>query len=62
MALLSEAGVEGQSKSQRIRAHCPDLLEKLNVFYEQIWASGRVDAGIKELIRMRAATVNTCSY
>ena len=48
--------------SQRVRAHCPELLDGLNSFYERIWRSTRVDAGIKELIRLRCATVNDCSY
>ena len=62
MSLISLTGSEEQSKSQRVRSHCPDLLQKMNIFYEQVWASSRVDAGIKELIRIRCATVNTCSY
>jgi alkylhydroperoxidase family enzyme len=48
--------------SQRVRAHCPELLDGLNSFYERIWRSTRVDAGIKELIRLRCATVNNCGY
>jgi alkylhydroperoxidase family enzyme len=48
--------------SQRVRAHCPELLDGLNSFYERIWRSTRVDAGIKELIRLRCASVNACRY
>ncbi len=62
MSLISMAGNSEMSHSQRVRAHCPELLEGLNAFYERIWASSRVDAALKELIRMRCATVNTCSY
>ena len=48
--------------TQRVRAHCPELLEGLNTYYEKIWLSDRVDAGIKELVRMRCATINECRY
>ncbi|NKC11894.1 MAG: hypothetical protein GKR94_06740 [Gammaproteobacteria bacterium] len=62
MARVSFTGAESLPHSQRVRGHCPDLLEHLNHYYEEIWRSSRVDAAIKELIRMRCATVNTCSY
>ena len=52
MSLISMAGNSEMSHSQRVRAHCPELLEGLNAFYERIWASSRVDAALKELIRM----------
>jgi alkylhydroperoxidase family enzyme len=42
--------------------HCPDLLEHFNRFYEQLWRSARVSATIKELIRLRCATMNECHY
>jgi hypothetical protein len=45
-----------------VRAHCSDLLEKFNAFYEQLWQSDRVEPTIKELIRMRCAVVNFCTY
>ena len=48
--------------SQRVRANCNELLEGLNTFYERIWLSDRVDASIKELIRIRCATINECRY
>ena len=48
--------------SQRVRLHTPDLLEHFNRFYEQLWRSTRVSAVIKELIRLRCATLNTCHY
>jgi hypothetical protein len=62
MAHVSLAGPPDLPNSQRVRAHCPELLDGLNAFYERIWLSDRVDASTKELIRMRCATVNQCSY
>ncbi|MBT6276315.1 MAG: hypothetical protein HOI95_19550 [Chromatiales bacterium] len=62
MTRVSLTGTSDAPNAQRVRSHCPDLLEKLNVFYEGIWVSKRVEPAIKELIRMRCATVNTCSY
>ena len=62
MPNVPPTGPKGPMTSQRVRAHCPELLEGLNSFYERIWRSARVDAGIKELIRLRCATVNDCSY
>lgn len=62
MTHVSLAGAEDLPNSQRVRSHCPELLDGLNQYYERIWASGRVDAGIKELVRMRCATVNDCQY
>jgi len=62
MARVSQVGDSSESNSQRIRAHCPELLEGLNAFYDRIWRSSRVDASIKELIRMRCATINACHY
>ena len=34
MSLISMAGNSEMSHSQRVRAHCPELLEGLNAFYE----------------------------
>ena len=62
MTRVSLAGEAGLSNAQRVRAHCPELLDSLNVYYEQLWRSDRVDASIKELVRMRCATVNECRY
>ena len=62
MPHVPPTGPESPMTSQRVRAHCPELLEGLNSFYERIWRSTRVDAGIKELIRLRCANVNDCSY
>ena len=62
MPHVSLTGAPDAPNSQRVRGHCPDLLERLNFYYDQIWRSNRVEASIKELIRMRCATVNTCSY
>ena len=62
MPHVPPTGSPGPMTSQRVRAHCPDLLDGLNSFYERIWRSPRVDAGIKELIRLRCATVNDCHY
>lgn len=62
MARVSLTGDPTLPNSQRVRSHCPELLEGLNEFYERIWRSSRVEAGIKELIRMRCATINECEY
>ena len=55
-------GDENSSNSQRVRGNCPELLEGLNAFYERIWLSNRVDASVKELIRIHCATINECRY
>ncbi len=62
MTRVSLAGDPSLPNSTRVRAHCPDILDRLNIFYDQIWRSARVDAGIKELVRMRCATINNCEY
>ncbi len=62
MPYVPPTGAPSRMTSQRVRAHCPELLDGLNSFYERIWRSTRVDAGIKELIRLRCATVNNCVY
>ena len=62
MAHVSLKGPADLPNTQRVRAHCPELLAGLNTFYERIWLSVRVDAGIKELIRLRCATINECRY
>ncbi len=62
MSHVPPTGSEDLYTSQRVRAHCPELLDGLNSLYERIWLSTRVDAGIKELIRLRCASVNACRY
>ena len=62
MPRVSMVGAADKPNAQRVRGHCPELLDGLNAYYERIWLSDRVPAGIKELIRMRCATLNTCSY
>ncbi|MEM7250683.1 MAG: carboxymuconolactone decarboxylase family protein [Pseudomonadota bacterium] len=62
MARVRLAGDSSLPNSQRVRSHCPELLEGLNAFYDRIWRSSRVDASVKELIRMRCATINQCEY
>ena len=62
MSHVPPTGSPDLPTSQGIRAHCPELLDGLNSFYERIWRSTRVDAGIEELIRMRCASVNACGY
>ena len=62
MPRVSLAGDPAAPNSTRVRAHCPDLVERLTAFYEQLWRSTRVDAGMKELVRMRCATINDCEY
>ena len=55
-------GPEDLPNSQRVRGNCPELLEGLNAFYARIWLSERVDASVKELIRISCATINECRY
>lgn len=62
MARAKFVGDETLSNSQRIRLNCPDILERFNEFYETLWRSTRVSASIKELIRLRCATMNECHY
>lgn len=62
MSHVPPTGSPDLMTSQRVRAHCPELLDGLNSFYERMWRSTRVDAGIKELIRLRCASVNACRY
>lgn len=62
MPHISLTGSPDLPNAQRVRSHCPELLDGLNAFYERIWLSDRVDASLKELIRVRCATVNGCHY
>ena len=62
MPRVSLTGQPGQPNSTRVRAHAPDVLDAFTAYYEHLWRSGRVDAGIKELVRMRCATLNECGY
>ena len=62
MPRVSLAGDPSAPNSTRVRAHCPDMLHNFMHFYDELWRSTRVDAGIKELVRMRCASVNRCEY
>jgi alkylhydroperoxidase family enzyme len=62
MARVSLTGTEGAMRSMRVRAHCPELQDSLMAFYERLWESPRIDATLKELIRIRCAFLNICRY
>jgi alkylhydroperoxidase family enzyme len=62
MTRVSLTGAEGAMRSMRVRAHCPELQDSLMAFYERLWESPRIEATLKELIRIRCAFLNACRY
>lgn len=43
-------------------AHRPELLLTFANFYRELWTGGLVDAAVKELVALRVAALNGCSY
>ena len=62
MARVKPVETANGMQSWQVRAHCPELQEAMETFFDRLWSSSRIDAALKELLRLRCAHLNTCSY
>lgn len=46
----------------RVIAHRPELVRSFAKFYLPLRKEGRLDARLKELVRLRIANINNCAY
>lgn len=52
-------GASGSS-SARMRAHCPSIVASLAQVRRAMWHESFIEPGLRELIRLQAASVNQC--
>ena len=55
------SAVAGKAPSIRtVLAHSPGVRQAFDTMYATLWSKGRVDLDVKELVRLRNATVTDC--
>lgn len=62
MARVQPVATGNGMQSWQVRAHCPEVQGAMEVLFNKLWSSTRIDAGLKELLRLRCAHLNVCSY